>query len=160
MSRNEYFLIGLVVVLGGIYVAYFSGWFRPKFIQIEHSVRSPREAWTGTGQRLDATGKQELGNVTFAFQSEFRLNSVKVVPAAEYATNKYTPALWELVSEKGGQPVKGFAYGAPLAGMTRAREYLEPEPLQPGVQYRLIVRAGKLIAEHDFSLSGGLARRQ
>ena len=154
MSRKEYILVGVVVMLVGLYAVYFTDWFRPKLIRIEHSVRSLREAWSG-GRRVDATGKLELGNVTFALHRNYKLTSVKVVPLAEYKTNKYARPLWELVAKSGSQPVDGFSYGMAVPGMSPARPLLEPDPLVPGVAYRLFVVAGSVKGEHDFKLDGG-----
>lgn len=154
MSRKEYILIGLVVLLAGLYAVLFTDWFQPREMHVEHSTRSQREAWTGSGTRLDPSGTGVLGNVTFALRDDFRLTSIKVVRAADIETNKYAPALWELMSDKGSEPVRGFAYGCAVPGMKPARSGIEPEPLEPGVKYRLLVRAGKVAAEHDFGLAG------
>ena len=151
MSRKEYFLVGLVVVLVGLYAVFFTDWFRPKIMRIEHSARSLREAWSGS-RRVDPTGKQELGNISFALHRNYKLTSVKVVPLADYQTNKYARPLWELVAKSGSQPVDGFAYGMAVPGMLPARPMLEPDPLVPGVEYRLIITAGSVKGEHDFKL--------
>lgn len=156
MNRKEFFLVGLVVVLIGVYVIWFTDWFRAKVLHIEHSQRSLREAWSGN-RRLDPSGRQTLGNVTFSLHPKCRLTEIKVVPLAEYRTNKYARALWELVSPSGSPPMEGFAYGLPVAGMQPAQPGLEPEPLTPGVEYRLVVKAGKLTGEHDFNLGGSPA---
>lgn len=159
MSKKEYFLVGLAVVLVGVYGVYFTDWFRPKVMRIEHSERSLREAWSGS-QRVDPGGKQPLGNVTFALHRNYKVTSIKVVPLADYLTNKYAHPLWELVSKNGSTPVNGFAYGMPLAGMTLAQPALEPDPLEAGVEYRLIVEAGSVHGEHDFKLGGGTVARR
>ena len=157
MSRKEWILITLVVVLVGLYAVFFTGWFRPKVMRIEHSARSLREAWSGS-RRVDPTGKQALGNVTFALHRNYKITSVKLVPLADYQTNKYAHALWELTAKSGSQPVDGFAYGMTIPGMSAVSQVLEPEPLEPGVEYRLIVVAGSVRGEHDFKLDGATAR--
>jgi hypothetical protein len=144
MSKKEYCLIGLIVVLFGSYVVFFTDWFRPKIIHIEHSARSLR-----TG----AAARSAVGNVTFSLRNEYELTSVKVVPLEEYLTNQFAHPLWELTSEKGSPPIDGFAYGLPLPGMTPKETYVEPYPLKPGVEYRLIVEAGSAAGEHDFKIS-------
>jgi hypothetical protein len=154
MSRKEYFLIGLVVVLAAIYAVDFTDWFSPREMHIEHAVRSQREAWIGPGTRMTPASNGVLGEVTFSLRRDFRLTSIKVVEAADFQTNKYAPALWELVSKKGSEPVNGFVYGCAVPGMIPARPNLEPEQLEIGVGYRLIVRSGSLTAMHDFELSG------
>jgi len=160
MSKKEYFLVGLVVVLVGVYAVFFTDWLRPKVMHIEHSARTLREAWTGSGARVDPTGKQELGNVTFTLHRKYKLTSVKVVPLADFLSNKYAPATWELGSKSGSDPVEGFAYGMPIPGMAAAREFMTPESLQPDVEYRLFVEAGGLKGEHDFTIGrSSMARR-
>jgi hypothetical protein len=156
MNKKEFFLVGLAVVLVGIYVVYFTDWFRPKVMRIEHSERSLREAWNGS-QRVDPGGRQLLGNVTFALHRNYQITSVKVVPLADYRTNKYAHPLWELGSKSGSRPVNGFTYGMPVAGMAPARPDLEPDPLEAGVDYRIIVEAGLVRGEHDFKIGGGAA---
>ena len=143
MTKKNIFLLSVVVVLTGLYVVYFTDWFRPKFIRIEHSVRS-----------LPAPGSRarSINNVTFSLHKDYRLTSLKVVPAAEFQTNAYVRPLWNLVSEKGSSPVNGFAYGFPVPGMTPAVANADPDPLQPGVEYRLLLEARSTKGEHDFTI--------
>ena len=150
-SRKEIILIVLVVVLGGVYVWGFTDWFRTKFIRVEHTVRSLREAWTSGGQRVDPAGKM-LNDVTFSLHKDYRLTSVRVVPLAEFRTNRYPHAVWHLVCKAGAPPVNGFAYGTPIPGMTLAAPNTEAQPLEPGVEYRLLVEAGSIKGTNDFSL--------
>lgn len=145
MSRKEYFLVGVVVVLVGVYAVFFSDWFRPTVMHIEHSTRALRQA---------RGGKPVPRNVIFVLNRNYKLTSVKVVPAEAYSTNKYARPLWELVSKTGSKPVEGLTYGVPVPGMMSARPLLEPEPLAPGVTYKLIVEAGKVRGEHDFEVGG------
>jgi len=159
MSRKEYVLVSLVVVLVGLYAVYFTDWFRPKIIRITHSTRSLREAWSD-GRRVDSTGKQALGNVTFVLHRNYKLTSVKVVPLAAYLTNKYTLPTWALVSKPGSSPTDGFAYGMAVPGMSPTRAQLDPDPLEPGVEYRLMVAAGAAKGEHDFTLSAAKNTRR
>jgi hypothetical protein len=140
MSKKNIFLVALVVVLAGLYVVYFTDWFRPKFIRIEHTVRSV------------SAGGRELNNVTFSLHKDYRLTSLKVVSSAEYQTNDHTAALWHLVAEKGSTPVKGFAYGFAIPGMTPFVAGTEPYPLKSGVNYRLLLEARSVKGEHEFAI--------
>jgi hypothetical protein len=157
MSKKEYFLVGMVVVLAGLYVVFFSNWFKPKFIRVEHAVRSSRDAWAG-GQRVMADTKS-AGSVTFALHRNYRLTSVRVVRADEIATNKYAHPLWHLVSKAGSTPIEGFAYGFPLQGMTPAVAAAEPEMLERGVEYCLFLEAGSLKGSNVFRIDQVSARR-
>jgi hypothetical protein len=159
MTRKDIFLVVLVAALGGMYVGYFTDWFRPKVMRIEHSARPLREAWTGDGKRVDPTGKQ-VNNVTFALHKDYRLTSVRVVPAAEAQTNKAAHTLWHLISKAGSPPVNGFAYGQPIPGMTSSVPGFVTEPLEPGVQYRLLVEAGPVKGTNDFSIPERAAARR
>jgi hypothetical protein len=154
MNRKEYILIGLAAILAGVYAVVFTDWFKAGQMYVEHSSRSQREAWTGSGTRVTPPGEGLLGNVTFSLGHNFRLTSIKVVRAADSETNRYAPALWELASKAGSDPVSGFAYGCTVPGMEPARPGIDPVPLESGVAYRLIVCAGKVSTQHDFTLAG------
>lgn len=157
MSKKEYFLIGMVGVLVGVYVVFFTGWFRPKEMRIEHSTRMSRPTGVG-GQNTNSADLRGLGNVSFALHNSYKLTSIKVVPLQEFLTNKYVPPVWELVSKAGSTPVDGFAYGFAVEGMTLARS-VPPQPLLPGVEYRLLVAAGSVKGAHDFKVGGLPAAR-
>ena len=154
MTKKNIFLISIVVVLAAIYVVYFTGWFGPKFIRIEHTVRSARGAANG------GTGGRQANSVTFSLHKNYRLTSVKVVPSAEYQTNKYTHPLWQLVSPKGSKPIEAFAYGFALPGMAPAVANAEPDPLVPGVEYCLVVESKSVKGEHNFSIPASATSRR
>lgn len=158
MSRKEILLVAVVAALAGLYVYYFTDWFRPRFIRIEHTVRSLRDAWDG-GRRV-APASHRSSDVTFALHKNYRLTSVEVVPLAEFSTNKYAHPLWHLVAEKGSKPVNGFVYGMPIAGMTSSVAGIDADLLQPGVEYRLLVRAGSLTGTNDFTIPGSSTARR
>lgn len=158
LSRKEIFLVALVLVLGGLYVVFFSEWFKPRFIRIEHAVRSSREGWAG-GQRVEAVSNG-AGNVTFALHKPYKLTSVQVVALAEIQTNKYAHPVWHLISKEGSAPADGFAYGFPVPGMSPAVAGAEPERLEPGVEYRLLVEAGSLRGTNDFKMERTLSSRR
>ena len=157
MSRKEYFLVGSVLVLVAVYAVFFSDWFKPKFIRVEHAVRSSREAWAG-GQRVVPDTKG-AGSVTFALHKSYRLTSIRVVRSDEAATNRFAHPLWQLVSKKGSEPTEGFAYGFRLPGMEPTVAGAEPEPLAAGVDYCLLVEAGSLKGSNVFRIEQVNARR-
>ncbi|HLP75730.1 MAG TPA: hypothetical protein VK327_02350 [Candidatus Paceibacterota bacterium] len=157
MSKKEYFLIGVVVVLAGLYAVFFSDWFKPKFIRIEHTVRSSREAWGGNGRVKPAF--KDAGGITFSLHNPYKLTCVRVFVAAELETNKFAHPVWHLVSKKGSEPADGFAYGFQIPGMTSAVPGAEPDALQPGVDYRLVVEAGSLKGTNTFKLDRQVSSR-
>lgn len=151
MSRKEYFLIGLVVVLGGLYALYFSDWFKPKIIRIEHTVRAVQGGWATVGRPSNAADKP-VNNVTFSLHKDYQLTSVKVMVAADARTNKDAHPLWHLVSKHGSQPANSLAYAEPVNGMMPASPGTDAEPLQPGTEYRLAIEARRWKGEHDFQI--------
>ena len=78
------------------------------------------------------------------------MTCVKVIPLSEIQTNKYPHPIWHLVSDSNSVPTKDFSYGASIAGMHPAVREALPDPLEPGVNYRLIVEAGLFKGQHDF----------
>ncbi len=70
----------------------------------------------------------------------------------EFKTNQSARPVWELVSDSNSVPIKDFAYGMNIGGMRPPIAGQVPEPLQPGVPYRLFVKAGKQKVTHDFTL--------
>ena len=151
MNRKEYLLVGLAVVLGGMYALYFTDWFGHKIIRIEHAVRTVQGDWATAGRRANPAVKT-VNNVTFSLHKDYRLTLVKVMVAADARTNKYAHLLWHLVSKSGSQPVNSLAYAEPVNGMTPVSPNGEVEPLQPGTEYRLMVEGGRWKGEHDFQI--------
>ena len=47
MTKKNYFLVGLVFVMAGIYAIYFTEWFRPKTMHISYTNRPARNAGSG-----------------------------------------------------------------------------------------------------------------
>ena len=159
MTRKEWLLIGLVLVLGGLWVGFFSGWFGPKVIRIEHSVRTGRGADRPGARQTGPPGRAVLGNVSFSLHRDYALTSVRVVAVSDVATNQNPRALWHLEAKKGSKPVDSLAYGIPVNGMTSYFPNAEPEALVPGVEYRLLVEAGSWKGTRDFVIPGTGAGR-
>jgi hypothetical protein len=162
MTKRDIYLVALVAMLGGWYIFHFTNWFRHKYIPIEHTVRvvpAPGRAYGVPGKNPD----KDQVNVIFSFREYFRLTSVRVVSISELRTNrKDAHALWALVARKGSSPVNGLSYGNLVPGMKSALSGAEAEPLEPGVEYRLLVEAGSVRGTNDFSVpasSAALGRR-
>ena len=121
---------------------------------------------TGSGQRafkFSITNRPtrppgEIGPATnrifFGLPDDYSLTEVKVVPLAALQTNKLAQPVWHLVSDEGSDDVRQFFYGEKINGMDPAVDGAQPEPLQPGVTYRLFVAAGKVKGQHDFQIGG------
>jgi hypothetical protein len=127
--------------LAGVYIFFFTGWFQPKSIQISHTSRPAVAA----GRYGPAVSR-----LAFGLDADYELTEVKVVPLAEWQTNKIVQPLWHLVSDEGSDDINHFFYGENIAGMDPAIDGSTPQPLRSGVTYRIFVAAGKTKGWHDF----------
>lgn len=135
-----------MLVLAGIYVCYFTGWFKPKIIQVFYTNRPVpfrRHFRAGFPTMLFGFGGQR-----------YRLSEIEVVPLAVWQTNQSTAPLWHLTASSRSAPVRFFRYGQNFRGMKPAVPGARPEPLASNVIYRLFVRAGSYQGHCDFQLSG------
>jgi hypothetical protein len=149
MTRKQWMLIALAVVLGGFSLYLNKDWFAKDDIHIFHRSR-PMRAGFFRRSRPPAVDS-DTDPVLFGFDRKLKLKSVKVVSLADLATNKYPHAIWHLISESNSVPTKEFSYGAPIPGMHPALKGVTADPLEPGAQYRLIIEADNHKAEHDFT---------
>ena len=79
------------------------------------------------------------------------LTTVKVVLVADMETNKFPHAIWKLISDSNSVPTSSFNYGSYIRGMHPDVKGARPDPLEPGVAYRLIVVTAKdKQVQHDF----------
>ena len=140
-------LIALVVALGGFSLYLNKDWFAKDNIQITHRSRPARVEFV-RGKRPAEIA--EVNPIIFGFDRRLKLTSVKVIPLHEIETNKYPHASWQLVSDSNSIPTKTFGYGQSIRGMRPAVKGAIPDPLEPDVQYRLLIEAGKFKAQHDF----------
>jgi len=145
MTKNGIFLSVVAVVLAAIYVFAFTDWLRSDTIQIIPTIRPVRVA--AAPKDSDQT---PVYPVSFAFSGKYHFTSVKVVAASDLATNKHPSALWHLTSDSNSVPTKSIVYGYPIKGMKPAVARTRPEPLQPDVDYVLILEAGKIRAQTNF----------
>ena len=143
MTKKNWLLLAAFTVLTLVYVVYFTDWFKPKTVQIFHSIRTMhfRKLKAGAGPSL-----------IFGINQKLKLTEIKVVPVAEFQTNENTLPLWHLVSDSNSVPVSSFVYGKPIRGMKPAVKGANPQPLETNVIYHLMVTAGKIKGEHDFEL--------
>ncbi len=147
MTTKQWALIALAVVLGGTSVYLNSDWFAGDDIHIFYTSRPQRGGFLRRARRPDTS---EVNPVIFGIDRKLKLTSIKVVPVSDLQTNQYPHAIWQLVSESNSPPIKSFIYGLPVPGMHPAVKGVAPEPLQPGVSYRLFIEAGGRRAQRDF----------
>ena len=147
MARKQWMLIALAVVLGGFALYLNKDWFAGDDIQIQHRSRPAR---AGVSRRNRPPASPETDPVFFAFDRKLKLTSLKVIPVSEIETNKYPHPIWELVSDSNSVPLAERSYARPIRGMRPAVKGATPDPLEPGVPYRLIIKAGKRKAQRDF----------
>ena len=134
MSRKGIVLTLLLVVLAGIYAVYFSDWFREEAIIIMPQVRPGRP-----GDVKPGPGETAVYPISFGFREKHRFASIKVVPAEEYATNKYVRPLWHLITDTRSRPTKAIIYGQNVDGMKPSVPNARPEPLEPRTKYLLLL---------------------
>ena len=144
MSKKNIGLILLLVVLGAIYVFNFTGLFHESSIEVTTRIR-PQNT------RRNKTSKTVTGNtVSFVLNNKYGLTSLKVVEDGDLKTNKYPHAFWHLISDSNSIPTKSIMYGVSVDGMKPEFEKVKPEPLQPNVNYVLLLEAGKLKGQTTF----------
>jgi len=144
MTKKNWFLVGTLVVLTGIYVLCFTEWFKPKIIHITSASRLNRMR-----PGRNAAGADMIP-VTFSLAPQCKLTEISVVPLAAWETNKLVLPLWHLVADTNATSLKLFVYGQRVRGMKPAVPGAHAEPLQPDVTYRLFVTAGSAKGQHDF----------
>jgi hypothetical protein len=139
MQKRE---ITWIVVLFGLVGAYyyFFGIKPPgKQLLIHASLRPGRRDQT------------PVYPVYFTLNDDFNLTSVKVVPLDDDGQIPLgTPPVWNLVADGNPALTRAFLYGQHIKGMKSALASDSPDPLTPGVIYRIFVSSGKLTASLNF----------
>lgn len=144
MTKQKQILIVTALLLACLYVYHFTGWFKPKIIQISYTERPLFSRGPSRGQ---------LPMILFGFGGErYQLSEIKVVPLTAWQTNQAVIPVWHLVSRSRSAPVDFFVYGGNLPGMESAVAGARAEPLETNVTYRLFVRAGGYKGQCDFQL--------
>lgn len=150
MSKTKIISITILMIgLIGLSLYLNRDYFRSEGIQITHRLSPWME------NRRPRARSSDLGvPVTFMLNGFYRLKSIRVVDAAMFATNKYTVPVWRIISDSNSVPTSSFNYGSFIRGMRPEAKGVRPEPLQPGVEYRLLVVTDKdLEGQHDFNIS-------
>jgi hypothetical protein len=146
MAKKPVLLIALLAVIGSLFMYVNRDAFRRQPIQISHRLYR----FAGRFSKPDAPLP-----VMFEFDRRLKLTSIKIVALADIQTNKYPQPLWQMVSSSNSVPTKGFVYGMDVPGMRPALNGVAAEPLDPRQTYRLLVEAGSLKGQHDFTLEPG-----
>jgi hypothetical protein len=139
-------MTGVLVALAGVYVFYFTDWFKPKLIHITSASRVIRSRFHKNAAVPPAVP------VMFSLEPPSKLTEVKVVPLAEWQTNQNVLPLWHLVASSNAAPIKVFFYGQRIRGLKPEVPGARADPLQTNVTYRLFVTAGKAHGQHDFEV--------
>jgi hypothetical protein len=141
MTKKSFILLLVALGLATTYAYYFTDWINPPLIQIYAQVRPLIQG--GQSSRAFAT-------VIFTLDGKYNLTSVELIPVSGLATNRHPTPLWNLVRYTNTPPVHGFAYGASIRGLRPVIPQSRPEPLELGVNYRLLVAAGRARGHIDF----------
>ncbi len=141
MTKKSVIMLLVAIGLAATYICYFTDWIRPPIIQIYAQVRP---------YTLGPRSARDFQTVIFTLDGKYQLTSVKVIPASALATNRNPVPLWYLVRTTNTVPVHGFAYGARIRGLQPAVPGSRPQALEPGVDYRLLVAAGRARGQIDF----------
>jgi len=145
MTKKTIVLSVIALLLGAVYIYFFTDWFSTQTIQITWQVRPTRPSKISRDSKA-----APVCPVAFLLRGKFKLTSVKVVAAEEFATNKHAPPLWHLISDSNSPPTKAFEYGVRIPGMKPAVPRKQADPLEPEVSYLLMVEAGKIKGSTNF----------
>jgi hypothetical protein len=146
MTPKAKVLLACAAILGIIYAVFFTDLFRKPTMQIIPTFR-PGRASAIPRPRDSAP----VYPISFRFNKSYRFTQIKVVNAAEYATNKNAPPMWHMVSDSNSAPQNLIVYGLPkIPGMRPAVARSKPQPLEAGVEYLLLVEAGRIKAHTNF----------
>ena len=147
MTRKLWTTIVLTLALGSISLYLNKDWFAKDNIQITHRSRAARAGLSG---RQRPTAMDAVNPILFGFDRKLKLKLIQVIPVRDIETNKYPHPIWHLISKSNSVPVSDFTCGCSIGGMQPAVPGATPDPLEPGVTYRLLVEAGSLKLQDDF----------
>jgi len=139
MTRNSWILVVVALLLGIAYLFGFTDLGRVQQIQINVTSR-PFAPGLAPGEALP---------IIFGLDREWSLTRIRVAPVAEI-TNAKPRWVWNLASEKGSAPSRGFAYGDEVEGLRRIGGSTA-SALVPGTAYRLEVEAVGARGAVDFT---------
>ena len=139
MTRKSWVLVAVATLLGIAYLFGFTDLGRVREIQINVTSR-PFAPGLAPGEALP---------IIFGLDREWSLTTIRVAPVAEI-TNTKPRWVWNLASEKGSAPSRGFAYGDDVEGLRQVGGSA-PSALVPGTAYRLEIEASGARGSVDFT---------
>jgi hypothetical protein len=151
MTRKNWTLIILAILLGGFSLYLNRDWFASENIHIYHRSRPARAGFFGRRRATNRPDDSKVDPVMFGFEHRLKLTSLKVIPMSDLETNKYPHPIWHLISDSNSVPTKEFVYGFPIPGMRPAIKGTSADALVPGEKYRLLIETAAQKAEHDFA---------
>ncbi len=147
MSRKKVILVTLFfVTAAALYCYIYRDAFRRPVIEIQHT----KERMV---RRRPANEVNPSPHPVFLLGQEYRLTSVKVIVLDELKAKGFAHPLWELATKSNSAPIKFFSYGGRISGMSPAVSGAKPEPLTNNVTYRILIEAGRVKGQHDFTLT-------
>jgi len=127
MQRKEFTLIAVLLVLGGLYVRYFTHWFDHEKLEITASRRPS----------MDQNSAVE--SIIFTLNGQHSLKDLKVLQLTDDGKlDPHAHVLWHLVSASNPVPAQLIVYGHHVRGMKQAVDNPSPEALQPDVGYCVV----------------------
>jgi hypothetical protein len=147
MIKKNWILIFVALLLAGVYVFYFTGWFTPRTIHITSINARTSRAMRANNPNADLAAVPIL----FKLGRPCKLTELKVVALDEWQADKNCLPLWHLLADTNSVPIsEPFIYGQKIRGMKPEVPGAHAQPLKPGVKYRLFVTDGSAKGEHDF----------
>lgn len=137
-NRTSLVILAVLLVIAG-FVFRFTDWFSPRQIQISYRI-------------IPGRGKPgSVEPVVFLLNQESKVTSIRVYSLDEEKTNAHPHDLWHLVAITNAVPVTDFPYGGPLPGLRPFYTNSIPEALATNGNYRIVVQAGKIKGQRDFT---------
>jgi hypothetical protein len=143
MAQKPVLPIALLVLVGALFIYINRDWFQARPIQVSHRIYRFAGRFGGADTPTP---------VMFEFDHRLKLTSIKIVSLADSQTNKYPHALWHMISSSNSVPTKGLVYGMDVPGMRPAVNGAVADPLDPQQTYRLLLEAGSVKGQYDFTL--------
>ncbi len=138
MQKKQFIWVLALIVLGAVYIHFFTNIGAKRQIGITVSVRPSRRPG------------ETVYPVFFTLNNDYKLTSLKVVPLQNNQFSAGVPPVWHLISDSNSVPTRAFRYGQRIAGMKPALKGVRPDPLVPGTTYRLLLSTANAACQIDF----------